>query len=59
ARYATTGVACNSGEILSGGGCVSSGTLKSSYPFASQGGAAQSWQCDGTGPLTAYAICCN
>jgi hypothetical protein len=57
-----SGVACNSGEILAGGGCVSgpsTGTLRASYPFANNGGGAQSWQCDGTLPLTAYAMCCN
>jgi hypothetical protein len=60
-RYATTASVCASGELLTGGGCISSGTLKSSYPtpYQSNGAAPTSWQCDGTGPLTAYAICCN
>jgi len=60
-RYAQTGVACNAGEWITGGGCISSGTIKSSYPtpYTSNGAVPTSWQCDGTGPLTAYAICCN
>jgi hypothetical protein len=60
-RYADKGVACNSGELLTGGGCISSGTMKSSYPtpYTSNGAAPTSWQCDGTLPITAYAICCN
>jgi hypothetical protein len=60
-RYADKGVACNSGELLTGGGCISSGTMKSSYPTPqnSNGAAPTSWQCDGTLPITAYAVCCN
>jgi hypothetical protein len=53
ARSAATGVGCGTGETLTGGGCVSAGTVKSSYPFGN------SWQCDGTAPLTAYAVCCH
>ena len=48
----TTAVGCPSGT-LTGGGCVSGGSVKSSYPFSN------TWQCDGTSPLTAYAICCQ
>jgi hypothetical protein len=57
-RYNPTGVTCNSGELLTGGGCISSGTMKSSYPTPqnSNGAAPTSWQCDGTLPITAYAI---
>jgi len=60
-RYATTAAVCSGGELLTGGGCISQGTIKSSYPTPqnSNGAAPTSWQCDGTGPLTAYAICCN
>ncbi len=60
-RYASVGVACNSGEMLTGGGCISGGTVKSSYPtpYTQNGAAPTSWQCDGTAPLTAYAICCD
>ncbi|MBV8757792.1 MAG: hypothetical protein JO257_10965 [Deltaproteobacteria bacterium] len=56
ARSATTAAVCNAGESLSGGGCISSpstGRVRASYPVAN------SWQCDGDGPLTAYAMCCQ
>jgi len=60
-RYNQPGVACAAGEIITGGGCISAGTVKSSYPtpYTSQGAVPTSWQCDGTLPITAYAICCN
>lgn len=62
-RYASVGVACSSGEMITGGGCVSGatgGTIKSSYPAPAVNGATPtSWQCDGIGPLTAYAVCCK
>ena len=60
-RFHSLGVACASGELLTGGGCISSGTIKSSYPTPQDcfGCTPASWQCDGTTPLTAYAICCS
>jgi hypothetical protein len=60
-RYGNVGVACNSGELLTGGGCISGGSIKSSYPtpYTVNGATPTSWQCDGTAPLTAYAICCD
>jgi hypothetical protein len=51
----TTAVGCPGGTTLTGGGCVAGSVdgLKSSYPFGN------SWQCDGSGGLTAYAVCCH
>ena len=56
ARSGTTAAVCNSGEFLTGGGCISSpgtGRVRATYPVGN------SWQCDGDGPLTAYAMCCQ
>jgi hypothetical protein len=60
-RFASVGVACSTGEMLTGGGCISGGSIKSSYPTPQtvQGATPTTWQCDGTAPLTAYAICCK
>ena len=62
-RSAATGIGCNSGEILAGGGCTCpAGTVVDSYPvpFAGTGAqAAASWQCSGTAACTAFAMCCN
>jgi collagen triple helix repeat protein len=61
-RFANApGVACNSGELLTGGGCITSASIKSSYPTPQtcNGCAPTSWQCDSTGSITSYAICCN
>jgi Collagen triple helix repeat (20 copies) len=61
-RFANApGVACNGGELLTGGGCITSASIKSSYPTPQtcNGCAPTSWQCDSTGSITSYAICCN
>jgi len=61
-RFANAaGVGCATAEHLTGGGCISGGTIKSSYPTPQtcNGCAPTSWQCDGVGPLTSYAICCS
>ena len=50
---ATNAVSCPSGTTITGGGCVSGTALKSSYTQFN------TWYCDGTGGLTAYAVCCH
>jgi hypothetical protein len=62
-RPGEAGVACQAGEVLSGGGCTCpAGTLRSSYPSGQDGGPGTAWQCDGqcsgTG-LKAVAVCCS
>ncbi|HEY2514534.1 MAG TPA: hypothetical protein VGI39_26905 [Polyangiaceae bacterium] len=57
----STGIACNSGEYIAGGGCTCvGGTIIDSYPFGNSGSAAQSWQCAcNGGSIGSYVMCCN
>ncbi|MBI2482605.1 hypothetical protein HYV74_00320 [Candidatus Uhrbacteria bacterium] len=54
----TTGSAmarCQSGYLLTGGGCMCNGPLKATWPSSD---VAEAWQCVGTcSRITAYAIC--
>lgn len=69
----TVSVTCNAGEVLTGGGCNSDGTIEDSNPFqscppsifcvcfAGSRCSADSWRCtraSGTS-VTAYAMCCD
>lgn len=57
-RSGTNNASCNAGEIMTGGGCLSSsGTanLRTNNPSA-----ADTWSCTYSGgTVTAYAICCT
>jgi hypothetical protein len=63
-RPGEAGVACQSGEVLSGGGCTCpGGTLRSSYTSGQDGASGTAWQCDGgqcsNGGFRAVAVCCQ
>lgn len=61
-RPGDAGVACQAGELLTGGGCTCpGGTLRSTYASGSDGTPGTAWQCDGQCPsgLKAVAMCCS